>query len=221
MQKDRICGDMIVLESHDLYFASRDLPFRRSETNALAPLSNHAPHHRADSGTARLSAFTRDAHYIVSPLIAKPATPFTVTLFDGRKLTLDDLRGKAVFLNFWASWCLPCREEARDLEAAWQKVKDKNMVFLGVALQDTDKNSSEFLKEFNITYPNGKDESGKIAVDYGTWGIPESFFIDPQGRITYKHVGGIRAALVIAKLEEAAKGIVSAQEGKGDYSAVR
>jgi len=165
--------------------------------------------------------FTRDSRYIVSPLIAQPATPFTVTTFNGDKLTLNDLRGKAVFLNFWASWCLPCRAEARDLEAAWQKVKDKNVVFLGVALQDTDKNSLEFLKEFNVTYPNGKDESGKIGVDYGTWGIPESFFIDPQGRITYKHVGGIRAALVIAKLEEATKGIVSAQEGRGDYQGVK
>jgi len=165
--------------------------------------------------------FTRDAHYIVSPLIAKPAAPFTVTLFDGRKLTLDDLRGKAVFVNFWASWCVPCREEARELEAAWQKIKDKNMVFLGVAVQDTDQQSREFLKEFNISYPNGKDEAGKIAVDYGTWGIPESFFIDPQGRITYKHVGAIRAPLVISKLEEAAKGVVSAQEGKGDYNAVK
>ena len=165
--------------------------------------------------------FTRDSRYIVSPLIAKPATPFTVTTFNGDKLTLNELRGKAVFLNFWASWCLPCRAEARDLEAAWQKVKDKNMVFLGVALQDTDKNSLEFLKEFNVTYPNGKDESGKIGVDYGTWGIPESFFIDPQGRITYKHVGGIRAVLVIAKLEEATKGIVSAQEGRGDYQGVK
>jgi cytochrome c biogenesis protein CcmG/thiol:disulfide interchange protein DsbE len=165
--------------------------------------------------------FTRDSRYIVSPLIAKPATPFTVTTFNGDKLTLNDLRGKAVFLNFWASWCLPCRAEARDLETAWQKVKDKNMVFLGVALQDTDKNSLEFLKEFNVTYPNGKDESGKIGVDYGTWGIPESFFIDPKGRITYKHVGGIRAALVIAKLEEATKGIVSAQEGRGDYQGVK
>jgi cytochrome c biogenesis protein CcmG, thiol:disulfide interchange protein DsbE len=165
--------------------------------------------------------FTRDSRYIVSPLIAQPATPFTVTTFNGDKLTLNDLRGKAVFLNFWASWCLPCRAEARDLEAAWQKVKDKNMVFLGVALQDTDKNSLEFLKEFNVTYPNGKDESGKIGVDYGTWGIPESFFIDPHGRITYKHVGGIRAALVIAKLEEATKGIVSAQEGRGDYQGVK
>jgi cytochrome c biogenesis protein CcmG/thiol:disulfide interchange protein DsbE len=165
--------------------------------------------------------FTRDARYITSPLLAKPAAPFTVTLFDGKKLTSDDLRGKAVFLNFWASWCPPCRAEARDLEAAWQKVKDKNMVFIGVALQDTDQNSLEFLKEFNVTYPNGKDESGKIAVDYGTWGIPESFFIDPQGRITFKHVGGIRAALVIAKLEEAAKGIISAHEGKGDYQPIR
>ncbi|HEX9787321.1 MAG TPA: TlpA disulfide reductase family protein [Candidatus Binatia bacterium] len=165
--------------------------------------------------------FTRDARYITSPLIAKPAAPFTIALFDGKKLALEDLRGKAVFLNFWASWCPPCRAEARDLEAAWQKVKDRNMVFIGVALQDTDRNSMEFIKEFDVTYPNGKDESGKIAVDYGTWGIPESFFIDPQGRITYKHVGGIRAALVIAKLEEAAKGIVSAQEGKGDYQPIR
>jgi cytochrome c biogenesis protein CcmG, thiol:disulfide interchange protein DsbE len=165
--------------------------------------------------------FTRDAHYITSPLIAKPAAPFTVQLFNGGTLTLNDLRGKAVFLNFWASWCLPCRAEARDLETAWQKVKDRNMVFLGVALQDTDKNSLEFLKEFNITYPNGKDASDKIGVDYGTWGIPESFFIDPQGRITYKHVGGIRAALAIAKLEDAAKGIVSAQEGHGDYQGVK
>jgi cytochrome c biogenesis protein CcmG/thiol:disulfide interchange protein DsbE len=165
--------------------------------------------------------FQRDARFINTPLIAKPAAPFTVTLFDGGKLSLSDLRGKAVFLNFWASWCPPCRDEAKDLEAAWQRVKDKNLVFLGVAVQDAEKDSRAFLEEFRITYPNGRDESGKISVDYGTWGIPESFFIDPLGQITYKHVGGIRAALVVTKLEEAAKGIVSAQEGKGDIIPVR
>lgn len=165
--------------------------------------------------------FTRDAKYITSPLLAKAATPFSVTLFDGKKITLADLRGKAVFLNFWASWCTPCRDEAHDLEAAWQKVKDKNWIFLGVAIQDSDQASKDFLKEFNVTYPNGRDESGKIAIDYGTWGVPESFFIDPQGRITYKHVGGIRAALVLSKIEEAAQGIASAQEGRGDYQGVR
>jgi cytochrome c biogenesis protein CcmG/thiol:disulfide interchange protein DsbE len=165
--------------------------------------------------------FTRDARYITSPLLAKPATPFTMTLFDGRTLNFEELRGKAVFLNFWASWCTPCRTEAKDLEAAWQRLRDKNMVFLGVALQDTERNSRAFLQEFNISYPNGWDDSGKIAVDYGVWGIPESFFIDPQGRITYKHVGGIRPALVIAKLEDAARGIVSAKEGKEDYQPIR
>jgi cytochrome c biogenesis protein CcmG/thiol:disulfide interchange protein DsbE len=165
--------------------------------------------------------FSRDARYIKSPLVAKPAAPFTVTLFDGRKLTLAELRGKAVFLNFWAAWCPPCRAEAKDLETAWQNIKYKDMVFLGIALQDTEKNSRDFLEEFSITYPNGIDPSGKIAVDYGVWGIPESFFIDPQGRITYKHVGGIRADVARTKLDEALKGMVSAQEGKGDYQSIR
>lgn len=165
--------------------------------------------------------FQRDSRYIRSPLLAREAAPFKVTLFDGRKVSLDDFRGKAVFLNFWSSWCPPCRAEARDLEAAWQKVRDKDMVFIGVALQDTDKDSLAFLKEFSVTYPNGKDDEGKIAVDYGVWGIPESFFIDPQGRITYKHVGGIQAPMVIAKLEEALNGVVSTAEGKGDYQSIR
>jgi cytochrome c biogenesis protein CcmG/thiol:disulfide interchange protein DsbE len=165
--------------------------------------------------------FIRDARYIRSPLIAKSAAPFTLTLYDGTTLKSDDLRGKAVFLNFWASWCLPCRAEAKDLEAAWQKVKDQNIVYIGVALQDSDENTRAFLKEFDVTYPNGRDESGKMAVDYGVWGIPESFFIAPDGRITYKHTGGIRAELVENKLAEALKGIVTAQEGKSEYQQVR
>jgi cytochrome c biogenesis protein CcmG/thiol:disulfide interchange protein DsbE len=165
--------------------------------------------------------FMRDARYIRSPLIAQPAAPFTLTLFDGTTLSLDHLKGKAVFLNFWASWCPPCRAEAKDLEAAWRKVKNDNVVYIGIALQDTDENARAFLKEFEVSYPNGRDESGKISVDYGVWGIPESFFIDPQGRITYKHTGAIRAALVETKLAEALNSIVTAQEGKGEYQQVR
>ena len=160
---------------------------------------------------------------IPSPLVGKAAPDFSQPqLYDPAKVfSPADLKGRVWLLNFWASWCTPCRAEAKDLEAAWQRVKDKNMVFLGVALQDTDKDSRAFLQEFNISYPNGWDESGKIAVDYGVWGIPESFFIDPQGRITYKHVGGIRPALVIGKLEDAARSIVSAKEGKEDYQPIR
>jgi cytochrome c biogenesis protein CcmG/thiol:disulfide interchange protein DsbE len=165
--------------------------------------------------------FTRDPREIPSPLIGKRAPDFTLTLFDGRSLGLQELRGKVVFLNFWASWCPPCRAEARTLEAAWQKYKDQDVVFVGIAIQDTEEDARAFLREFGITYPNGRDPTGKIAIDYGVWGIPETFIVDGQGRITYKHVGGIGWPTITAKLDEALRGIVSAREGKGEFRQIR
>jgi cytochrome c biogenesis protein CcmG/thiol:disulfide interchange protein DsbE len=165
--------------------------------------------------------FTRDPREIPSPLIGKRAPDFTLTLFDGRSLGLQELRGKVVFLNFWASWCPPCRAEARTLEAAWQKYKDQDVVFVGIAIQDTEEDARAFLREFGITYPNGRDPTSKIAIDYGVWGIPETFIIDGQQRITYKHVGGIGWAAITAKLDEALRGIVSAREGKGEFRQIR
>lgn len=165
--------------------------------------------------------FSRDPRYITTPLIGRQALPFTLSLFDGKKVSLEDFRGKAVFLNFWASWCPPCRAEARDLEAAWQRFKDQDIVFLGVDIQDSEEAALAFIGEFNITYPNGRDASGKIAIDYGVWGIPETFFIDPDGRITYKHVGSLGPTIIAAKLDEAKRRIVTAKEGKGSYQPIR
>ncbi len=165
--------------------------------------------------------FTRDPKEIPSPLIGKMAPAFTLTLFDGNTLHLEDLRGKAVFLNFWASWCPPCRAEARTLEAAWRKYQDQDVVFLGIDIQDTEEDARAFLREFGVTYPNGRDGSGKIAIDYGVWGIPETFFIDREGRITYKHIGALGWPTVAAKLEEARGGVVSVKEGKGEYQSIR
>ena len=165
--------------------------------------------------------FTRDARYIQSPLIAKRAPSFMLTLFDGKVIRVEDFRGKVVFLNFWASWCVPCRAEAKTLEAAWHKYKDRGVVFLGANIQDKEEDARAFMKEFGITYLNGRDASGKIAVDYGVWGIPESFFIDGQGQITYKHVGEISSQIIDAKLDEARQGIVSGGEGKGEYRSVQ
>jgi len=165
--------------------------------------------------------FGRDPRYIPSPLLGRPAPSFAVTLFDGGKLSLEDLRGKVVFLNFWASWCPPCRAEAKDLEEIWQRWKDKDVVFLGINIQDQEDDALAFLKEFHITYPNGRDGSGKTAIGYGVWGIPETFFIDRKGRITYKHVGTLGQTLIAAKLEEARRSLVSAKEGKGSYQSIR
>jgi cytochrome c biogenesis protein CcmG/thiol:disulfide interchange protein DsbE len=164
---------------------------------------------------------TRDPRAIPTPLIGKPATPFTLTLFDGRQLSLEELHGKVIFLNFWASWCPPCRAEARTLEVAWQKYQDRDVVFLGVNIQDREEAARGFLQEFGITYPNGRDSAGRVAIDYGVWGLPETFIIDRDGRITYKHIGALGWTTITAKLDEALQGIVSAEEGKGDYRPVR
>ena len=165
--------------------------------------------------------FTRDARYIQSPLIGRQAPEFTLVLFDGNNISLKDLRGKAVLVNFWASWCLECRVEAPGLEAAWQDHKGKNVVFLGVNIQDKEKEARAFLKEFSLSYPNGSDPNQRVAVNYGVWGIPETFFVDPEGRITYKHVGAIKPGTITAKISEALQGIVSAREGKGNYQSVQ
>lgn len=166
--------------------------------------------------------FYRDPRYIPSPLVGQTAPDFKMILFDGDEISLESLRGKTVFLNFWASWCLPCREEARDLEAAWHGYKERkeDVVFLGINIQDKKENALAFIKEFGISFPNGPDPSGKLAVDYGVWGIPEGFFISPQGTITYKHTGGLPWPLLTAKLNEAKKSIVSA-EGKGVYQSIK
>lgn len=165
--------------------------------------------------------FTREAREIPSPIIGKQAPAFTLTLFDGKTVSLEELRGKVVFLNFWASWCPPCRAEARMLEAAWQSYKERDVVFIGANIQDQDANARAFLKEFGISYPNGIDRGSRIAIDYGVWGLPETFIIDRAGRITYKHVGAIGWPILTAKLGEALQGTASAEEGKGDYRAIR
>jgi len=175
------------------------------------------------AGIAGLLAygFSRDSRYIQSPLVAKDAPSFTLALVDGGTLALKDLRGKAVLVNFWASWCVPCRAEAGALESAWQKYKDRGVVFLGVNIQDKEEDARAFMKEFGITYLNGQDASGKIAVDHGVWGIPESFFIDPQGRITYKHAGELKTSTITSKLDDALRGFVSAEAEKGEHRSVR
>ncbi len=138
-----------------------------------------------------------------SPIVGQPASGFKLNLFNGEKLELSNLRGKAVLLNFWASWCIPCKDEAPALEAAWKKYKDKQVVFIGVNVWDDKDSALLYLKEFGGEYENGMDPKGEIAVEYGVGGVPETFFIDTSGKIVDKYTGPLTKELIDYFLEKA------------------
>ena len=166
--------------------------------------------------------FTTNPREIRSPLLGRPAAPFTLALFDGGPFALAEQRGKVVVVNFWASWCVPCREEAPLLEAAWRAYRDQGVVLVGVNFQDAEPAARRFLDEFGLTFPNGPDPGGRIAIDYGVYGIPELFIIGRDGRITYKHIGVIGEAALQRRLEEALRGTVAPREGRdGAYQPIR
>lgn len=136
--------------------------------------------------------FTRDPRAIPSPLVGRPAPPFRLTSFAGEPVDGTALRDRVVVVNFWASWCYPaCYEEAPLLEAAWQTYKDRGVVFLGVDIQDREEPAREFLRRFKFTFPNAPDPTGKVSIDFGVYGVPETFFIGKGGQIRYKHVGAL------------------------------
>jgi cytochrome c biogenesis protein CcmG/thiol:disulfide interchange protein DsbE len=140
--------------------------------------------------------FRTDPRAVPSPLVGRPAPPFALTTFDGKAVSLEAQRGKVVVLNFWASWCYPaCYEEAPVLEASWRRVAPEGVVVLGVAIQDKDPASLEFIQRFGITFPNAPDPAGKVSIDYGVYGVPETFVIDRRGVIRRKHVGAVTEAV--------------------------
>jgi cytochrome c biogenesis protein CcmG, thiol:disulfide interchange protein DsbE len=120
----------------------------------------------------------------------QPAPNFVLTTFDGEEVSLESLRGKVVVVNFWASWCKPCEEEAEDLENAWRFYQPRgDVVFLGIGYIDTLPEALAYLNKFDITYPNGPDLRTKISQSYRIRGVPETYFIDQEGILVSKKVG--------------------------------
>ena len=142
-------------------------------------------------------------------LSSGPAPDFTLKMFDGQTVRLSDLRGKVVVINFWASWCIPCREEAPFLEKTWRAYKDRGVVFIGVDWNDPEPDARAYLKEFDLTYLNGPDIGNRIGYHYRIKGIPETFFIGKDGNLYGNALGPITPdspymtqAQFIRKLEE-------------------
>ncbi len=126
-----------------------------------------------------------------SPLVGRPAPDFTIPAFTGDStLSLERFAGRPVVLNFWASWCFSCRDEALVLEKGWEK-HGPGVAFVGVAVNDQPAPAREFIARYGKTYYLGPDRDGSVAMDYGIFGVPETFFIAPDGRILSKHVGPI------------------------------
>ncbi len=119
-----------------------------------------------------------------------PVTPgdmvpaFSLTSFDGKVYNSADLKGKVVLINFWASWCKPCEQEAADLEGAWQYYQPTGkVVFLGVDWVDTEPEAKAYLDKFNITYTNGPDLRTAISQIFRIKGVPETYILDQNGRL--------------------------------------
>jgi len=121
---------------------------------------------------------------------------FNLTLFSGyeynsqSEIKISDLRGKVVFINFWASWCKPCEQEAPVLEEAWRYYQPSGkVVFLGVDYVDTEPEARLFLKKFGNTYPNGPDMGTRISQMFRIQGVPETYIIDTNGIIRHVKIG--------------------------------
>lgn len=112
-----------------------------------------------------------------------PAPDFTLTTFQGDDYALSEFRGQVVVINFWASWCPPCREEAAYLEATWRAYRDRGVMFFGIDWVDTEPEALAFIEEFDITYPNGPDIRTIISQAYRIQGVPETFFVAKDGTL--------------------------------------
>jgi len=137
------------------------------------------------------------------PVESGLAPQFNVPTFDGGNFSLAEQRGKVIVINFWASWCIPCRQEAPMLERVYKRYKDRGVVFIGLDYVDTDTKAKEFIDEFKITYPNGPDIGTEAALKYRIKGIPETFFVGKDGMLYGNYIGPFGSELTLtSKIEE-------------------
>ncbi len=161
-----------------------------------------------------LRGLSMDPRKVPSVLVGKKAQDFNVEVIqsiDGlpvdltpeqtQMITLAKILGKPIVLNFWASWCVSCREEAKELENFWQMYKDKGVLVLGIAIQDEKSQALKFAQLMGKKYPLALDNKGQSTIDYGVYGVPETFIIDRNGIIQYKESGPVTASLLEEKIK--------------------
>ncbi len=131
------------------------------------------------------------------------APDFTLTDLEGNLLRLSDLRGKVVFINFWATWCPPCRAEMPEIEAIHQEYKDKGVVVIGLDILESEDEVRQFVEQGGYSWTFVIDTTGEVAASYNVTAIPKSFFIDREGIIRAVNIGAMTKRAMEAKLDEA------------------
>jgi cytochrome c biogenesis protein CcmG/thiol:disulfide interchange protein DsbE len=173
-------------------------------------LASKAPDDRidqrlADGRTAPAPAFSLEL--LERGTLPRPLeTGLSPALRDG-KLDLGELRGVPFVLNFWASWCSPCREEAAVLERGWKRWGSRGVLFLGLDMQDLREDGRDFLRELGLTYPSVREPGRDTALDYGATGIPETYLVSARGRVVAHVVG-------VVSDRQLDSGIAAARSGK-------
>ena len=146
--------------------------------------------------------FQRDPRDIRSAAVGKPAPAFDLPALDGTgRVSLAQHRGKVIVVNFFASWCVPCRQEHPALVRAWERYRTSDVVMIGVLYQDSVDAGRDFVRRLGTTWPTAVDDDGRTALAFGVFGIPETFFVDPDGIIAGRHIGPIDEETLVRGIE--------------------
>lgn len=155
------------------------------------------------------SRFGRDPRLVPSPLIGRPSPALTLALLSGNGELDLPIEGQPVVVNFWASWCLPCRAEHPELVATAAAFAERGVRFVGIVYQDDPANAIAFLNElgWGQNYSYVLDPDSRAAIGFGVFGIPETFFVDPDGIIAAKITGQANALVLGNTLEQMLAGV--------------
>lgn len=145
-------------------------------------------------------SLTRDPRTLPSALLEKSAPDFDLQTMGGDRVKLGDLRGSPIVINFWSTWCGPCIAEHQLIRRMQQVYAPKGVLFYSILYEDTVENAKQFLKRYGDAAPILLDPGLRTAINYGVAGVPETFFIDRQGKVFYKHAGVLNPRIVAEKL---------------------
>jgi peroxiredoxin len=160
--------------------------------------ANNAPHSGRDTGTGAQAIELEPA-----PEVGHPAPDFTLKDLDGNVVRLNDFRGKVVFINFWATWCPPCRAEMPEIEALHQEYKDKGVIVIGVDISEPESTVRQYIQQGGFSWIIVLDSTAKVARDYQIVAIPTSYFLDKEGIIKAVNVGPMTKRAMEAELAKA------------------